>query len=270
MAGDTLGVPGLLNFSTDDAAGRRVRQVGDDGPPHAARGAVWRLVRDRQQRRRRRTTATRPRHSPAQPPRDLRSVEGLFDPDGFRAMSSDIAALLVLSHQMHMMNLLTRIGWEARAADPTLHPPFVAAPGEDERIAQMMSAIAIEVVDYLLFVDEAPLPDRVRGASGFAERFSGPRAARQEGPLAARAGSHASGSLKYPCSYLIYSPAFDALPPAAKDADLPADVGRSCRAASAIARYSTALPLETRRAIVEILRDTKQDLPGYFSLVVSR
>ena len=28
---------------------------------------------------------------------------------------SDIAALLVFNHQMHMMNLLTRIGWEARA-----------------------------------------------------------------------------------------------------------------------------------------------------------
>jgi hypothetical protein len=32
-------------------------------------------------------------------------------------------------------------------------------------------------------------------------------------------------------------------------------------------RYTTALPLETRRAIVEILRDTKKDLPGYFAAV---
>ncbi len=154
---------------------------------------------------------------PAQPPRDLRSVEGLFDPDGFRAMSSDIAALLVLSHQVHMMNLLTRIGWEARAADPTLHPPFVAGPGEDERIGQMMSAIALEVVDYLLFVDEAALPDRVRGASGFAERFSGlgPRDKKGRSLHELDLGKRL---LKYPCSYLIYSDAFDALPPPAKDA----------------------------------------------------
>ena len=34
-----------------------------------------------------------------------------------------------------------------------------------------------EVVDYMLFVDEAPLPNPVRGRSGFAERMSarGPR-----------------------------------------------------------------------------------------------
>ena len=40
-----------------------------------------------------------------------------------------------------------------------------------------MSGIADEVVDYMLFVDEAPLPMPVRGRSGFAERMSasGPR-----------------------------------------------------------------------------------------------
>ena len=63
-------------------------------------------------------------------------MEGLFDPDGYRSSSSDIAALLVFSHQTHMTNLLTRAGWEARAADPTLHPPYVADPAEDDAIAE--------------------------------------------------------------------------------------------------------------------------------------
>ena len=35
-----------------------------------------------------------------------------------------------------------------------------------------MSGVANEVVDYMLFIDETKLTDRVRGASGFAERFS--------------------------------------------------------------------------------------------------
>ena len=111
------------------------------------------------------------------PSRELSSVEGLFDPDGYRSTFSDIAALLVFSHQTHMTNLLTRAGWEARAADPTLHPAYVAEPGENDRIAEMMRGIANEVVDYLLFIDEAPLPERIHGSSGFAERFSttGPR-----------------------------------------------------------------------------------------------
>ena len=241
MVGRHAGRAGAAELQHDDAARRRVRQVGDDGPPHAARGTLRRLVRDRQQRhgaapRQRGYGFRRP------PPRDLRSVEGLFDPDGFRAMSSDIAALLVLSHQMHMMNLLTRIGWEARAADPTLHPPFVAAPGEDERIGQMMSAIALEVVDYLLFVDEAALPDRVRGASGFAERFSGLGPRDKKGRSLHELDLD-KRLLKYPCSYLIYSDAFDALPPPAKDAvyrrmwDVLSGRERD-------PRYRAALPLE--------------------------
>jgi hypothetical protein len=49
------------------------------------------------------------------------SVAGLFDPDGFRATSSDIAALLTFSHQTHMINLLTRASWEARAGSQWDH-----------------------------------------------------------------------------------------------------------------------------------------------------
>jgi hypothetical protein len=267
MAGDTLGVPGLLGFSTvTPPGGGFARSVMmDHRMPLDARYGGWFVTG---------SSGTGTHHGneatafAGAPPRDLRSVEGLFDPDGFRAMSSDIAANLVLSHQVHMMNLMTRIGWEARAADPKLHPPYVAAPGEEERIAQMMSAIATEFVDYLLFVDEAPLPDRVRGSTAFAERFSG------LGPRDKRGRSlHqldlTQRLLKYPCSYLIYSPAFDALPPEAKDPiyrRMWAILSGSERAT----RYQQALPLDTRRAIVEILRDTKSDLPDYFSLVVSR
>jgi len=264
MAGDTLGVPGLLNFSTTTPAGGGFAKsvMMDHRMPLEARYGGWFVTGSSGSATHHGNEATA---FAGQPPRDLRSVEGLFDPDGFRAMSSDIAALLVLSHQIHMMNLLTRIGWEARAADPTLHPPFVAAPGEDERIGQMMNAIALEVVDYLLFVDEAALPDRVRGASGFAERFSGlgPRDKQGRSLHELDLGKRL---LKYPCSYLIYSDAFDALPPPAKDAvyrrmwDVLSGRERD-------PRYSAALPLETRRAIVEILRDTKPDLPAYFGRV---
>jgi hypothetical protein len=195
----------------------------------------------------------------------LESMTGVFDADGYPTMSSDIAALLVLSHQIHMTNLLTRVGWEARAADPTLHAPFVAAPGEDARIAQMMSGIAAEVVDYMLFVDEAPLADRVGGTSGFAQRFSasGPRDGKGRSlhdlDLARR-------TMRYPCSYLIYSATFDALPPAAKD-PIYRRMWTVLSGEENVARYRTALSLADRQAIVEILKDTKKDLPPYFQTV---
>jgi len=150
------------------------------------------------------------------------------------ASSSDVVALMVFAHQMRMMNLLA-------------HPDNID-----------------ELVDYLLFVDEAPLPGPIRGNSGFAEEFSatGPR-------------DHLSRSLRqfdlehrlmrYPCSYMIYTAAFDALRAATKEAiyrrmwsilsgKLDEEAGGRYRKLSA----------GDRAAIIGILRDTKPDLPSWF------
>src|SRR5205823_12956161 len=119
--------------------------------------------------------------------------------------------------------------------------------------------------DYLLFLDEAPLTDRVRGSSAFAQRFAaaGPRDAKgrslRELDLTRRL-------MKYLCSYLIYSDAFDALPASAKD-PIYRRMWEVLSGEDSGARYRTALSLADRQAIVEILRDTKQDLPPYFQTV---
>ena len=261
-AGDTLGVPGMLMFSTTPAGGDEAPAklvMTDHRSPFDGRWGGFYVTGS--------TTAVRHGGNQAAiAPRgragDLTSVDGLFDPDGYQSMSSDIVALLVLTHQIHMTNLLTRVGWEARAADPALHAPFVAAPGEERQIAQMMSGIAAEVVDYLLFVDEAPLGGRVGGSSAFAQRFAagGPRDARGRSlhdlDLSRRL-------LKYPCSYEIYSAAFDALPPAAKD-PIYRRMWEVLSGEERRDRYRAALSLADRRAIVEILRETKRDLPPYF------
>ena len=70
--------------------------------------------------------------------------------------------------------------------------------------------------------------------------------------------------MKYPCSYLIYSPAFDALPPAIKDPIYQ-------RMWQVLSGQATRPALSDRhclepiaRPIVDILRDTKKDLPPYF------
>jgi hypothetical protein len=73
--------------------------------------------------------------------------------------------------------------------------------------------------------------------------------------------------MKYPCSYLIYSPAFDALPPRAKN-PIYRRMWEILSGREREPRYRTALSLEDRQAIVEILRDTKKDLPSYFEAVV--
>jgi len=264
MAGDTLGVPGLLMFSTTDS-GREgpARSIfTDHRTPIEERWGGWFVTGSRASVRHRGNAAAALSGNAG---RELASVSGLFEADGYQAMSSDIAALLVLSHQIHMTNLLTRAAWEARAADPRLHAPFVANPGEEARVAQMMSGVADEVVDYLLFVDEAPLKDRLRGSSAFARRFAaaGPRDGNGRSlhqlDLTRRL-------MKYPCSYLIYSTAFDALPPAAKD-PIYRRMWAVLGGEESGSRYRSALSFDDRQAIVEILRATKADLPGYFGTV---
>ena len=72
--------------------------------------------------------------------------------------------------------------------------------------------------------------------------------------------------MKYPCSYLIYSPAFDALPARAKD-PIYRRMWQVLSGEEQGERYRSALSLADRQAIVEILRDTKTDLPAYFQAV---
>ena len=126
----------------------------------------------------------------------------------------------------------------------------------------MMAGVAREVVDYLLFIDEAKLTDQVRGGSGFAERFSkiGPRDRKGRSLYELDLNRRL---MKDPCSYLIYSPAFDAVPPSARD-PIYKRLWEVLSGQEQDERYRAALSLADRQAIVEILRDTKPDLPAYF------
>jgi hypothetical protein len=187
----------------------------------------------------------------ASPTRPLPSLEGLFDLTGYPTPYSDVVALLVLAHQTNMTNLITRTGWEARLA--------AASPGADA--SARMTEAARDLVDYLLFVDEAPLVGPVKGGSGFAEAFAA------QGPRDAQGRSLRDLDLtrrlfRYPCSYMIYTPAFDALPKAARDA-VYARLWEVLSGRETGARYR-GLTRADRQAIIAILRETKKDLPAYF------
>jgi hypothetical protein len=178
------------------------------------------------------------------------TLEKQFPTSEYLSSQSDIAALLVFDHQMRAMNMLTHIGWEARVL------------AHDGRTADSagLQKIANEIVDYLLFIDEAPL-GRVRASSTFAEVFAakGPRdrigRSLRELDLDRRL-------MRYPCSYMIYSPAFDALPGTAKDA-IYRRLWQVLSGEERSSKYSR-LAERDRLAIIEILRDTKADLPAYF------
>jgi hypothetical protein len=175
------------------------------------------------------------------------NLDGRFDMTGYLSPYSDIVALLVLEHQAQMLNLITRVGWEARVGP------------EAERT---FTSRVEDLVDYLLFVDESSLPGPISGPTTFAKRFSesGPR---DDKGRSLRDLDLTKRLLKYPCSYLIYSAPFDSLPAEAKSAVYQRlwDVlnGRVTDN-----RYSS-LSATDRTAVLEILRDTKKDLPEYWA-----
>jgi hypothetical protein len=155
-----------------------------------------------------------------------------LDRTRFLASGSDVVALMILEHQTQMTNLITRLSWEARV-DPL-------APGLTARIE--------DVVRYMLFLDEVPLRGPVRGVSSFAETF------RRSGPKDRKGRSLRELDLekrlfRYPLSYMVYSRQFDALPAEVRE--------------KLFRRLDEILQGEERGAILDILRDTKPDIPDF-------
>ena len=260
LSWDTLGVPGLFVLSTfpmsDDKNAYANGFVSDHRSPLAERWGGWYVTGKPGALRHMGNVPivvpgkvdVQPR--PASPV--LASLDGKFDLKSYLSPYSDVVALMVLEHQTHMTNLLTRVGWEARLA--------AAERGNPDAAARMREAAA-DLADYLLFVDEAPFAGSVRGSSGFAEKFSA------EGPRDSKGRSLRQLDLdrrlmQYPCSYMIYSACVRCLAGGCPQCGLPADV-----AGIVGPRHQQEVPTLSaadRQAVVEILRDTKKDLPAYF------
>ncbi len=190
------------------------------------------------------------------PTAPLASLEGQFDLKGYPTAHSDVVALMVLEHQARMTNLITWAGWEGRLA--------AAAPTPDA-VSRTQGA-ARELVDYLLFIDEEPLTAPIQGSSGFTQMFAA------LGPKDSKGRSFRELDLrrrmfKYPCSYMIYTDAFGALPSVAKDA-VYARMWEVLSGREKQPRYRV-LSVADRQAIVQMLKDTKKDLPEYFQAVTS-
>ncbi|MBA4105084.1 MAG: hypothetical protein C0485_04940 [Pirellula sp.] len=201
-------------------------------------------------------------------PRPWKNVDGLnvvdlgdrFATKQYLTPHSDIVALLAFEHQTFVHNLITKANFTARQAlyyqaglNRALGKP------EDERLESTTRRIenaGEKLVQGLLMCHEAPLAGPVVGSSGFAERFSqlGPRD-RQGRSL--RDLDLKTRLLKYPCSYLIYSPPFDGLPPVMKE--FVARRLQQVLAGQGGAPYAH-LSATDRAAIAEIIRETKPDL----------
>lgn len=171
---------------------------------------------------------------------------------------SDIVALLVLEHQAEMHNLITRANMQTRLAlyeeagiNQALGRPLT------ERLDSTRSRIKSAgepLMKYLFFSKETQLTEPIGGSSAFAREFA------ERGPRDARGRSLRDFDLqrrlfKYPCSYLIDSPAFAALPALMRDY-LGQRIEEILSGKDKSADFAHLSP-EDRQAIREILCETK-------------
>jgi hypothetical protein len=265
---DTLGVPGFQVLSTfqmsDDPNAYASGLVSDHRTPFEDRWGGWYVTGQPGTSRHRGNVPVivpaQELQKPRRPAPQLSSIAGRFDTHGFPSAHSDVVALMVLEHQSRMANLLTRVGWETRVA---LQPAARSSrrPATSPQLPARVLEAVNDLVDYMLFIDETPLSAPIVGSSGFTKRFSG------SGPKDSRGRSLRELDLtrrlfRYPCSYMIYTPAFDGLMPEAKQA-IYQRISAILSGAEHDHRYDQ-LSGPDRQAIAEILRDTKQDLPPSF------
>jgi len=179
--------------------------------------------------------------------------------------SSDIVALMVLEHQTNLHNLMTKAGYETRIAlrdqqamnQALKEKPEYRSASTNHRIESACEPL----VRAMLFVGEAKLTDAVQGTSSFATEFAARGPFDQQG-RSLRQFDLKHRLFKYPCSYLIYSEQFDALPPDAKSY-VYRRLWEVLNGKDNSPTFS-CLPPEDRNAILQLLRNTKSSLPAYW------
>ncbi|MEX2176686.1 MAG: hypothetical protein WD872_20130 [Pirellulaceae bacterium] len=185
-----------------------------------------------------------------------------FMTSAYLSQHSDLVALMVLEHQTEAHNRIARASFQTRQA---LHyqQALNRELGEsDDHVwdstRSRIKSVGEPLVEYLLFSGEAELTHRIRGTSGFEEEFA------KQGPRDGRGRSLRDFDLErrlfeYPCSYLVYSPSFQALPREAKDYVF--ERLWSILSGQDQTKPFAHLTAEDRRAILEILRETLPCLP---------
>jgi hypothetical protein len=211
-----------------------------------------------------------PEELEAGPGRNVTELKKRFDTSAYLSPHSDIVALMVMEHQAEVHNLITRANLLTRVAlheeaelNKALGRP---ASYRSESTTSRIQNAGEPLVKYVLFSGEVPLTDRVRGTSKFAAEFGrcGPR---DPAGRSLRDLDLTRRLFRYPCSYEIYSTAFEALPGPVKDYVLRRvwEVLTGKDRSEDFAHLSRA----DREALLEILRATKRGLPDYWQAAAS-
>ncbi len=259
---NTAGVPGIYVGSViPGPTGAPLRDesaiITDQTTPFAERWGGWYVTARRGEPAARANAVAANPADPAslvrESARNLTTLFGVVEPAGYLVPASDIVALMTFEHQTQTINLITRVAWQARVAAAAMPDNVLAHPGLATDLA--------DLVDYLTFDNEVPLPAPVEGVSSFASTFAA-RGPRDATGRSLRDFSLRNRLFRYPVSYLIYSPAFAALPGGVRIEIYRRIHARLTRPdAPARGRGSAAAD---RRAAVAIIRDTVAGLPPFW------
>jgi hypothetical protein len=157
---------------------------------------------------------------------------------------------MTLEHQTRMTNLMTRIGWDTRIAQ------------HDGKLDQArLNSEVEEMVTYMLFADERQLREPVTGVSTFTKTFP-ERGPRDHQGRSLRDFDLKTRMFRYPLSYMIYSAAFDGMPAVVRDR-VYRRLYEILTGKDQSEKYARLTP-DDRRAILEIVRETKPSLPTYW------
>jgi hypothetical protein len=167
---------------------------------------------------------------------NVTSLANRFDVSKYLADTSDIVSLMTLEHQVGATNRLGALNVQYERAQRF---------GSIEADAQKIDGEIRDLVDYLTFVEEAPLREPVHGVSSFTKTFAA------QGPKDRRGRSLREFDLntrlfRYRLSYMIYSDLFDAMPASLRT--------------RVYARLRQVL-LDRDPVAMEIVRETKNNLP---------
>ena len=192
---------------------------------------------------------------------NLTDLSTRFDTSKYLTPYSDIVALMVLEHQADTYNLMTVASYESRYA-LFVRSQQLERTGADrdeihkKALARIASA-GEPLVRSLLFSGEVSLKHSIEGTGNFSREFASRLPVDHQG-RSLREFDLQVRMFKYPCSYLIYSTAFDALPQEMKDYVFKRIV--SLLTTKDLKPEYAHLMSVDRAAILEILTETKPDL----------
>lgn len=190
---------------------------------------------------------------------NITDLSALVDTAPYPSRHSDIVALMVLEHQTQLQNLATRARYEEIRGNHYDKALEAGGGFQSDLSKRLVARAGDELLKYMLFSGEHRLTSAVKGTSGFTAEFS------HRGPRDRKGRSLYQLDLttrlfSYPLSYMIYTDSFRKLPPRVM-----AHVTRGLRkvlTAKSAADEFPHIGLESRRAILEILKDTWPGLAG--------